>query len=146
MKRHDALASLSRDHHHGLVVAQKLSRATETDALAARAALLAFWEQEGYEHLRIEEDLLFPAFARQADPTHDAIVRVLTEHVDLRRRAADLTAQTAPAPDALHDLGGRLHDHIRHEERVLFPLIEAALPEHELLELAAAVERAHASQ
>jgi iron-sulfur cluster repair protein YtfE (RIC family) len=42
----------------------------------------------------------------------------------------------------LHDLGTRLHDHIRHEERVLFPLIEEVLPEGELDDLPAALDRA----
>src|SRR5918995_5667532 len=49
---------------------------------------LLFWDQVGHEHFRIEEDILLPALARYSSPTHDAIVRVLTDHVDLRRRAA----------------------------------------------------------
>ncbi|MGZ6564224.1 MAG: hemerythrin domain-containing protein [Solirubrobacteraceae bacterium] len=143
MKRSDALAQLSRDHHHGLVVAQRLNRATETTVVAARDAFLTFWDQEGHDHFRIEEDVLLPAFARHHPPTDDAIVRVLTDHVDLRRRAADLATNPSPKPEDLHALGGRLHAHIRHEERILFPLIEAAMPENELIELAAAVENAN---
>jgi iron-sulfur cluster repair protein YtfE (RIC family) len=145
VKRSDALAQLSRDHHHGLVVAQQLNRATETTAAAARDSFLRFWEHEGHEHFCIEEDLLLPVFARHQPPTHDAIVRVLTDHVDLRRRAADLATDLSPTLDVLHDLGERLHAHIRHEERVLFPLLEAALTDHELSELATAIERAHQS-
>jgi len=68
------------------------------------------------------------------------VVRVLVEHVDLRRRAADI-ALAEPRLDDLRALGDRLHAHIRHEERVLFPLIEDALPNAELAELAAALER-----
>ena len=86
---------------------------------------------------------MLPAFARYGSPDHEAVVRVLTDHVDLRRLAADLAADPQAAPEALHDLGERLRAHIRHEERVLFPLIEAALPDDALVALAAAVERAH---
>ena len=143
MKRSDALAQLSRDHHHGLVVAQQLNRATETNIAAARDAFLSFWEHEGHQHFRVEEDILLPAVARHHPPTDDTIVRVLTDHVDLRRRAADLAADPSPTPDALHELGERLHAHIRHEERVLFPFVEAALSENEFIELAAAIENAH---
>src|SRR5215207_4253622 len=143
MKRSDALAQLSRDHHHGLVVAQRLNRATDANAAAARDAFLRFWDQEGHEHFRVEEDILLPALARHSSPTHDAVVRVLTDHVDLRRRAADLAAEPTPAPEDLHELGERLHAHIRHEERTLFPLIETALPDDELADLAMALERAH---
>jgi iron-sulfur cluster repair protein YtfE (RIC family) len=46
-------------------------------------------------------------------------------------------------PEELHELGERLHAHIRHEERVLFPLIEASLSEDELSDLLAAIDRAH---
>ena len=143
MKRSDALVQLSRDHHHGLFVAQQLNRATPDTAAAARSAFLAFWEQEGREHFRVEEEVVLPAFARHGSPAHEDVVRVLTDHVELRRLAADLAADPSPAPEALHTLGGIMRDLISNEERVLFPLIEAALPEDELVALAAAVEQAH---
>jgi hemerythrin-like domain-containing protein len=143
MKRHDALAALSRDHHQGLVVAQRLVRATEATAAEAREAFLQFWDHDGHQHFGIEEDVLLPAVAHRIAPRDEAVVRVLTDHVDLRRRASDLAADIAPAPSALHDLGGRLRDHIRHEERVLFGMIEQALSERELTDLLAAIDDAH---
>jgi hypothetical protein len=42
MKRSDALVQLPRDHHHGLVVAQRLRRATPETAAAARTAFLEY--------------------------------------------------------------------------------------------------------
>lgn len=36
-------------------------------------------------------------------------------------------------------------DHVRHEERVLFPMIEEALPEDELARLAQRIEEAERS-
>jgi hemerythrin-like domain-containing protein len=143
VKRNAALVQFSRDHHHGLVVAQRLSRATAETADDARAAFLDFWHTEGRAHFRAEEEILLPSFARYGSATDDAVVRVLTEHVDLRRRAADLAGDAAPPLEALHELGQRLTDHIRHEERTLFPLIETTLPADALAELAAALARAH---
>ena len=143
MKRNAGLVHLSRDHHHGLVVAQRLSRATEGTADEARTAFLAFWHVEGRAHFRAEEEILLPSFARYGSATDDAVIRVLTEHVDLRRRAADLASDPATPLPALHLLGERLSGHIRHEERTLFPLIERTLPEDALAGLAAALERAH---
>jgi iron-sulfur cluster repair protein YtfE (RIC family) len=64
------------------------------------------------------------------------VARVLVEHVDLRWRGEDVATATDPDPAELHELGERLERHIRHEERVLFPLIEAALPADELARLA----------
>ena len=38
--------------------------------------------------------------------------------------------------ELLHALGTRLEQHVRREERELFPLIEQSVPENELLRLA----------
>ena len=74
--------------------------------------------------------------------TDDAIVRTLVEHVDLRRRAADLEESAEPPLAALHELGQRLQAHIRMEEELLFTRIEAMLSPAELADLAAKIERA----
>ncbi len=139
MKRSEELAPLSRDHHQGLVVALKLRRG----APDARAAFLDFWV-DGRRHFAIEEDVLLPALARHAPADHEAIVRVLVEHVDLRCRAQGLAEDADAAPEALRELGDRLQAHIRHEENVLFALIERTLPRDELVALGAAIERAEA--
>ncbi|MDQ3933134.1 MAG: hemerythrin domain-containing protein [Actinomycetota bacterium] len=143
MKRGTALQTLSQDHHQALVVAQKLRRATVDTAPAARRAFLSFWQTDGQKHFRVEEEVLLPAFARHADAgARDAVIRVLAEHVDLRRRAGDMEAQPTPPLHQLRQLGETLHDHVRHEERALFPLVEQALPEPELEALATALAAA----
>jgi iron-sulfur cluster repair protein YtfE (RIC family) len=144
VKRSDALKALSRQHHQGLVVAMRLKRATTDTAREAREAFLDFWASEGRDHFRAEEEVLLPAFAGHAPPDHEAVVRVLVEHVDLRRRSAQLAADSDPAQEELRELGERLEGHIRHEERVLFPLIEEALPEGELEQLVVSLEEAEA--
>ena len=142
MERSDALAPLSRDHHHGLMVARRLRRATTDTSARARANFLAFWDEEGRRHFRVEEEILLPAFARHAPAGHEAVVRVLVDHVE---SAGDLRAGTSPLLESLHELGEQLSAHIRHEERVLFPLIEAALPAAELDELVTAIAEAERS-
>ena len=144
MKRSDALKALSRQHHQGLSVALRLRRATPDTARQDREAFLEFWASEGRHHFRAEEEVLLPAFAAHAPADHEAIVRVLVEHVDLRRRSSKLARGNDHALEELRELGERLERHIRHEERVLFPLIEDALPADELERLAAAVEEAEA--
>ncbi len=130
---------MSRDHHQGLFAALKLRRAAPDSAAEARESFLAFWDGGGRTHFMVEEEVLLPAFARHVPSDHEAIVRVLVEHVDLRRRAQDLERDETPALGDLHELGDRLQAHIRHEEDVLFPLIEQALPRDELLALGAAL-------
>ena len=108
----------------------------------AREAFLDFWRSECQRHFRIEEELVLPACARHCSAEQEAVVRVLTDHVDVRRRGAELEADEVPRLGSLHELDERLERHIRHEERVLFPRIEEALPKEELARLAAAVVRA----
>ena len=86
MKRSEALAPLSRDHHQGLFVALQLKRAEPKTAANARQDFLDFFEREGARHFRAEEEVLLPAYARHGEPDQPAVVRVLVDHVDLRRR------------------------------------------------------------
>jgi hemerythrin-like domain-containing protein len=144
VKRSDELAPLSRDHHRGLFVSLGLRRATDENAAEARDAFVAFWGSEGAHHFRVEEAVLLPGFARHAPADHEAVVRVLVEHVDLRRRAYELSENADVPLEALHELGTRLRDHIRHEEDVLFPLIERTLPAADLVALGEAIARAEA--
>ena len=144
MKRADALRSLSRDHHQALVIAQALTRADESNAGERQAAFLDFWRAHGHRHFQVEEEVLLPFYAGFADVRTEPVVRVLTDHVEIRRMAQDLEQGPAAPVDSLHALGGRLADHVRHEERVLFPMIEDALPDERLAELASAVAHAEA--
>lgn len=136
MKRHPALQQLSRDHHRALAVAQVLKRADEASAEDAHERFLEYWNSEGHEHIREEEEVLLPALARHADPDRPIVARVLVDHVRIRALA------TEPAGVArLHELGTQLEQHVRREERELFELIEQAIPDPELTELAAALAR-----
>jgi iron-sulfur cluster repair protein YtfE (RIC family) len=131
-RRSEELAPLSREHHHALAQALELKRAEPATADAAWKSFLAFWETEGNEHFAEEEDVLLPAYARVADPAHPAIVRMLLEHVLIRARVGEIRDQDAPSPPDLNRLGTWLELHVRLEERIVFPLIEEALPEADL--------------
>lgn len=133
MKRHQSLAALSRDHHHALVVARRLRQATPATAAEEARRLLEHWNDEERSHFLLEEEVLLPAYAVHASPDHPAIVRMLLDHVLIRRDVAGI-AHGAPL-EALHQLGARLDAHVRLEEREVFPLIESAIPEQELLAL-----------
>jgi hypothetical protein len=136
MKRSEALAILSRDHHQALVVARTLRRADAETAATARDRFLQFWTPHGRLHFRLEEELLLPAYAVHGDPHHPLVLQVLGDHVAIRAQADALAAAPAPTPEMLHTLGDALHAHVRLEERRLFGVIEAAMPADELLALA----------
>jgi len=136
MKRSAPLASLSRDHHKTLVVAQRLRRASDGTAAEAREAFLAYWHAHGRRHFRLEEEVLFPAYAGHGDPHDPRVLRALGEHAMIRQRAQALAATASAPAEALEQLGAELQAHVRLEEREVFPLIESVVPEGELTALA----------
>jgi hemerythrin-like domain-containing protein len=151
MKRHPALRELSSDHHQGLVHARRLVKAADTgqDLEQTARAFLDFWREHTTRHFREEEEVLLPAYARRADPSDPSVVRVLVDHVHIRRLAADLDRQldrSEPPADTMRRIGEMLRAHIRHEEDVLFPMIEQALPEPELAALPALMSQAGAAE
>jgi iron-sulfur cluster repair protein YtfE (RIC family) len=136
MKRRPALRQLSRDHHRALVVAQLLKRADEATALDARQHFLDYWNSEGREHFREEEEILLPALARFADLDEPIVARVLVEHVRIRA-----LAEHPEDVAQLRELGSQLEQHVRREERELFALIERAMPGPDLTKLAERLKR-----
>jgi len=144
VKRHPALVPLSQDHHRALVSAQRLRRATAQTAAEAARAFREHWETGERVHFRVEEEVLLPAFAAHADPGHPVVVRVLLDHVAIRR---DVDRLAAGVPlELLHDLGARLAAHVDLEERELFPLVEATLPEDALAALGERLRAAEAAR
>jgi hypothetical protein len=143
MKRSASLISLSRDHHQALVVAQQLQRATDATAVDARATFLSYWAGHGRLHFRLEEELLFPAYAGYGDPHEPVILRALGEHAMIRHRADALAAAASADHGALRQLGAELVAHVRLEEREVFPLIERVMPGPALDALAQELEAAH---
>ena len=140
MKRDPALVSLSHDHHQALFVAQKLRRVTAETLVDARGAFLAYWEEHGRAHFRLEEEVLLPAYAVHGDPHHPLVARALCDHVAIRGQADAVGGAGTPTVAALNRLGVALADHVRLEERELFPLIESAMPATALAAVAAALE------
>jgi hypothetical protein len=145
MKRNAALASLSRDHHQALVVAQRLSRANAQTAGDARQAFVRYWLAHGRRHFRLEEEVLLPAYAAHGNPHHPVVLRVLGDHVAIRHHAAALAGAGELPLDAIHEVGARLAAHVRFEERELFPMIERAMPPTDLVAVARELERAEVS-
>jgi hemerythrin-like domain-containing protein len=142
MKRAEALQPLSREHLPALLVARKMREADELGY--ASRVFLDFWRDDGQRHFRVEEEVLLPAWAAQAEVDRDGVLRMLEEHLEIRRQALRLAAAELTLEEA-RALGAFLHDHVRFEERQLFPLVEEALDASGLSRLAAAIEQAEAA-
>lgn len=141
MKRAEALRPLSREHLDALLAAKRLSEAGDLEE--AQQAFLGFWESDGRRHFRVEEEVLLPSWAKHAEVDRPGVARMLDEHLAIRREALRLAAGESSLEEA-RELGRLLHDHVRFEERQLFPIVEAALDAAGLADLAAAIEEAEA--
>jgi hemerythrin-like domain-containing protein len=69
------------------------------------------------------------------------VAEVLRQHAEIRIAALALGRREASAAE-LKELGELLDDHVRLEERTLFPLIEDALDDAQLSQLAEALAAA----
>ena len=130
MKRSEALAVLSRDHHQALAVALPLRRATAASLDDALAGFHDYFDGRGERHFDAEEEVLLPVL-REVPDGGEMADRIVAEHEQLRA----LAANAASSPDAAVALGDALHDHVRFEEREVFPLIERNLGDDELASL-----------
>jgi len=137
MKRHEALAPLSREHHDALILAQLLKNIkivykglpAEVAGKAAYATL--FYEEQLIKHFYDEEEIVIKKI-KGIDNLLDTLAdEILAEHKELRilftaiNNVGDLSAH-------LVKTGNALEQHIRKEERVFFPLIQRLCTEEQL--------------
>lgn len=126
MKRHPSLQPLSRDHNVALVLARHLEQEPNPGRLRE---FLRVWEDEMNDHFFEEERVLL----QHASPEHSA--RLMNEHGAIRQYAAAARRDMLDGSDIAR-LGGLIHDHVRWEERQLFPAIEASASDEDLAAIA----------
>ncbi|WP_185819577.1 hemerythrin domain-containing protein [Salibacterium salarium] len=138
--RHKALQPLSHHHREALFIALHLKRAGTDKARFSLTKVLSdtkeYWEKKGKQHLRLEEEVLLPAFAKFSSIDSPEIKQMLVEHVQLRSCMNTLLLNSEVNLAYLNNTGNLLESHIRKEERLIFPFIEAAMPEEKLQEVA----------
>ncbi len=126
LERHALLRPVSREHHEGLLFCWQIRRALAEgrDPIAQMQSGVAFYHRHLLPHFAIEEEAVFPVLGA-GDPL---VKRAISEH----RR---LTRLFLSSDDPLRDLSrieDELEAHIRFEERVLFPRIQAVATEEQL--------------
>jgi len=126
IKRHKAMQSLSRDHHHGLFLCWKIRTGFSKGISAERIKRYADWffEQHALPHFELEENHIFPILGER----NDLVKRALAEHRKLTRLFND----TDEIDRSLSLIEEELEKHIRFEERVLFNEIQKVATEEQL--------------
>jgi len=129
LKRHKALQSLSRDHHHGLLLSWKIRSGLSKNIIPQRIWHYAQWFFETHlmPHFELEEQHIFPILG----PNNELIKKALDDHERLKEffTKMDKNYQT------LSNFEESLEQHIRFEERILFPEIQKAATAEQLIQI-----------
>ncbi|MEZ5034966.1 MAG: hemerythrin domain-containing protein [Chitinophagaceae bacterium] len=136
IKRSAQLAPLSREHHEGLLFGWKIKQglAFEIPIATLQAFVQWSWQNHFRPHFESEEKILIPLLPEK----HPMVLRMQKEHEQIRVLVVALMEKADAA--ALQSLGDLIKDHIRFEERALFPEAENILSEDQLDQVLTALE------
>lgn len=143
IKRSEFLLPLSRDHHFSLLFAWKIKQGLnrEVDVERIKKYVAYFWQSHMEQHFREEEEILFP-------PITDALVtRAIEEHGVISNLVQEIvTPNETAATEKLKALSELVDEHVRYEERILFPHLERQLPDHIKREIAEKLTKNESSE
>jgi hemerythrin-like domain-containing protein len=133
-RRHESLIPLSHDHHDALLLACRLriGDLSKREPELRAKHISAFFEYRLINHLKIEEELVFPAFRKVLGLEASLIEVLLSDHRELHTLAVAINAGGYDQVDSFCVL---LERHIRTEERQLFVLAENRVKAAEMAEL-----------
>lgn len=128
LKRNKNLVSLSREHHFGLLFCWKIRQGLikKVDLERIRAFVDYFWNSMLNEHFEKEEKTLFEIEG------NDLIAVAEAQHVAIRNLAESIINTDNDSPLPYSQLADLVAEHIRFEERDLFPDFEKTLNGDEL--------------
>lgn len=143
LQRDPRLRALSSDHHQALVHARQALRVSSSHDAAACAEewprMLQWFAVETAPHFAIEEEFLLPALEAVGEP--ELAARTRREHAVLRSLIGDVAQ---PLEERMAQFGTMLRNHVRFEERELFPVIQEKVSDEVLDAVAHACRRMHA--
>ena len=131
IKRSKELAPLSREHHDGLLFAWKIKQglANSTPVETICNYTRWFWSNHLKPHFRDEEKVLVKFLPEDNSLVH----RMIKEHGQIRDLVSALDKD--PDPGSLKLLSEYINNHIRFEERELFPYVEKTVTPEQLSEI-----------
>lgn len=141
MKRANQLQPLSRQHHLGLHIGRHAKMCTDTpESIAEHWQALSTYISDMQSHFNLEDDLITHALLpyRSSQPEIGTALDTLEQqHELIRSLTAEIQAiqQDKNKTVTVHQvrqLGELLYEHVRFEERELFPIVEKYLTEDEL--------------
>lgn len=126
IKRSSALQSLSREHHHGLLLCWKIRTGLKKSVSVERIKGFTDWFYKNNlkKHFEVEEKFIFPLLGND----HPLVKKAIAVHKRLMRLFEDEN----DIAKSLSLIEEELEKHIRFEERILFQEIEAVASDKEI--------------
>ncbi len=137
----DVTEMLEQDHREAEELFQKIK---DTNG-AAHAGLVTKLADALKLHMQVEEDIVYPAIARQVDDGEEMVKEARTEHEGARKdlAAVEQLSPNEPGFDgALDLLEAGISHHVEEEEDEVFPRFRESVDAGELEELGAKVAAA----
>lgn len=128
IKRNEHIVKLSQDHHASLLFCFKIRQGLKRniDPQRIRPYIEYFSQHHFREHFAEEEEILFR-------PLQDKKVKqAMNEHVVILNLVDRILASDGGTQEQLLELASLVDNHVRYEERVLFPHLEKVLTEEQL--------------
>ncbi|MEN2750952.1 hemerythrin domain-containing protein [Psychrobacter sp. FBL11] len=141
MKRAPQLQPLSRQHHLGLHIGRHAKECADNpQEITAHWQALSSYIHDMQAHFSIEDNLITKALLphQATQPKVASVLNTMKEqHRLLNNMKTEIqTTQTCEETiitvGQVKQLGNLLYDHLRFEERELFPIVEEYLTQHEL--------------
>ncbi|MES2418535.1 MAG: hemerythrin domain-containing protein [Bacteroidota bacterium] len=139
MKRNENIQPLSRDHHFGLLFCWKIRKglANQTELERINKYVNYFWQSNLQQHFLEEETILFN---KLNDKLCDDGRK---EHLEIALQIAKVNNQKNQEPQAYADLADLVDQHIRFEERILFPHLEKVFSDNQLKIIGLELQKLH---
>jgi hemerythrin-like domain-containing protein len=142
MKRDKNLFNLSSEHHDGLVIALRINKSLDkTEKHSMIINYIKHLWSSLKNHFNQEEDNFLRS--ENIDKNNSLIIRMLDEHKRFEELVNKLSSESSTIKKDLTEFSELLNDHIRFEERELFPYIEESLTEEELKQIGDNLEKTH---
>jgi hypothetical protein len=141
MKRNKNLQALSRDHHHGLLLGWKIRQGLKYLAHPQLIVdYITYFSTEAlFPHFEEEEKQIL-TYLSKSDPLKQ---RTLKEHINISLLIHQLTSAKEIEPVRLLKIADSVDEHIRFEERELFPHLEELLNDVQLGKIGIAIDSNH---
>ena len=143
MKRNENLKTLSWEHHDGLVTAFRLQQGIKNKISVniLKKYILHIWDKALQHHFWQEEQVILTLKEKSKDGK--AVVDKMMDDHKIFRELIDQLKKEKISIKQISDFENILNQHIRFEERQLFPFIESNLSQEELVEIGVFLRQNH---